>query len=483
MATMNENDIAVLASKRLKQGQGAILPLMSMCQNALNNLSRQVANDTDRRRLLLTNQTTATASITGYVDRYYADLSTLQSSPGIMLDTIRLGTTFFAPSVTATPYNLNNGTYASGYWQFVSNPQPNETIAVNGVTFTFIASSVVLASAGEASMNGTYTYRGQYEGYPVYTLSGDPDPFGDITASNSVYSDGNLWYANSGTYGFYYTSDVADYPWDATGWTTNGPTNPAPTFTEGTFTSAQVEIGLTVAETAANFAAKLTASANASITVASYTIADPPARQDRVIGTYDTQGTGGNAFTLANSSNGSITRSAATFTGGAATAYALSIGTFTDFFEELSRVQFTTTVTLPTGISASTDYYLTDYTIDGDVATFNLSSTADGLTPVTISAAGSGVLTMQSYTPTVCQWLNSPNQGLLTPAIPVDYTYIWLEQNLLYTNRATGTFSFTVPYVPATVELLPAQLQNDLVDEVVQLAITAGFEPITESEK
>ena len=471
--TLSETDFAIATSKRLKQSSKSLLTLQSFIPNALNDLADKICWDPHQRYLLMTDQSTVTASITGAGSRNYASLSDVISNYGVMLDAIRLGTVMFMPTVTATPYNLNNGTYASGFWTFVANPQPNETIAVNGVTFTFIASSVVLAGAGEASMNGTYTYRGQYEGYPVYTLVGDPDPFGDITASNSVFCDGNLWYANSGTYGFYYSPTVTAYPWDATGWTANGPTAPAPTFTEGTFTATQVEIGLTAAATRTNFITKLNDSANASINVATYTAGTS---RNVATATYDTQGTGGNSFTLANSSNGSVTRSGATLTGGSATGYALSISEYTDFFADLTRVQFSTTVTLPTGISASTNYYLTDYTIDGNIATFNLSSTADGLTPVVISSAGSGVLTMQSFEPTVAQWLMSPNQGLTTPAIPIDYTYIWLEQNLLYTNRDAGVFAFTVPYVP-TLQTLPAQLTNDLVDCMVNIAVTAGFEP------
>lgn len=476
--SLNEQDIAQLASKRLKGAP--VLPLMSFVSNALNNLTRQVAADQFRRKLLVTDQTTTTASITTSTPYCYADTTTLQTTPGIALDWIRQGSVFFTPSVTANPYILSGGEYASGYWTFNANPQDGETIAVNGVTFTFESSVVTLAGAGQASMNGDYTYRGEYEGFPAYTLVGDPDPFSDITASNSVYCDGNLWYANSGTYGFYYSSDVADYPWEVTGWVSNGPTSPVPTFTEGTFTAVQVEIGATIAETITNFAAKLNASVNASITVATYAVGTA---RKTVTGTYDTQGTGGNAFTLANSSLTSVVRSGATFTGGAATAYALSIAAFTTYFDDLSRVQFTTTGSLPTGISTSTNYYLTDYTIDDETATFGLSTTADGLTPVTISTAGSGVLTMASFNKEVCQWLESPNQGFLTPAIPIDYIYIWLEKDLLYTSTTAGTFSFAVPFIPKNVESLPAQLQNDLVDEVIQIAISAGFEPLTEAEK
>jgi len=430
--------------------------VINLIPEALKAFGRSYAADPFTRPLVTTPKATTTVAIGS---RGQVNLVTGYDTYQFLLEYLDKGLMYFLPSVTVSPYVLSGGTYASGYWTFNANPQAGETIAVNGVTFTFTLSSVVLTGAGEASMNGTYTYRGQSKGFPVYTLLGDPDPFGDITASNSIYCDGNLWYANSGTYGFYYSTDVEAYPWDVTGWTSNGPTNPAPTFTEGTFGAAEVEIGLTFADTKANFIAALNASANASITVATYAAG---VTRTQVIGTYKTLGTGGNAFTLANSSFGSITRSGATFTGGAATAYALSTASFTSYFADLSRVRFTTTVTLPTGISTSTDYYLTDYTIDGNLATFNLSSTADGLTPVVISSAGSGVLTMalQESTDDIPLQLVSPKQAPLTQYLDGVFDYAFIQGNVLTVLKIediypTGSVAFAVPCFGRTLADLP----------------------------
>ena len=485
--SLNEQDIAQLASKRLKGAP--VLPLMSFIQNALQNLTRQVSADQFRRKLLVTDQTTTTASITTSTPYCYADTTTLQTTPGIALDWIRQGSVFFAPSVTATPYNLNNGTYASGYLTFNANPQQDETIAVNGVTFTFKYPALTVAGAGTTDVNGEYTSRGSFNFKPYWNLVGSPDQYNLNAIVNGVAA-GGFWEIPTGDTTLIsiqkQDGETSALPYPNVDWTSVGDTDaggapPVPTVSKSTttlLTSVQVEIGATLADTVTNFATVLNASANASINVATYTV-----RGRSVVGTYDTQGAGGNLFTLANSSNASVTRSGATFTGGSATGYALSINDFLTSFEDLSRVQFTTTVTLPTGISASTNYYLTDYTIDGDVATFGLSTTADGATPVVISSAGSGVLTMQSYNKEVCQWLESPNQGMLTPAIPVTYIYIWLEKDLLYTSTTAGTFSFAVPFIPKNVESLPSQLTNDLVDEVVQIAIGMGYEPLSESEK
>ena len=40
----------------------------------------------------------------------------------------------------------------------------------------------------------------------------------------------------------------------------------------------------------------------------------------------------------------------------------------------------------------------------------------------------------------------------------------------------------SVPFIP-TLDTLPAQLQNDLIDEVINLATDAGYEVKEESEK
>ena len=446
--------------------------VINLIPEALKAFGRSYAADPFTRPLVTTPKATTTVAIGA---RGQVNLATGYDTYQFLLEYLDKGQMYFLPSVTANPYILSGGEYASGYWTFNANPQQGETIAVNGVTFTFSYGNAVVASAGTAGANGTYTYTGQYNGKPYYLLNG-VDPLAE-----SIFWDGDYWLITDVLGNtLYLSSDVTALPWDVTTWTALSGSLPVPTVSVSALTSVQVEIEATLSATIANFITTLNASANASISVATYTIGE---ERGTVIGTYDTQGTGGNSFTLANSSLASVVRSGATFTGGASTAYALAIGAFTTYFDELSRVQFTTTGSLPTGISASTNYYLTDYTIDGETATFGLSSTVDGLTPVTISTAGSGVLTMVSSNKEVCQWLESPNQGMLTPAIPIPYIYIWLEKDLLYTSTTAGTFSFAVPFIPKNVESVPSQLLNDLVDEVVQIALTAGFEEITPAEK
>lgn len=95
------------------------------------------------------------------------------------------------------------------------------------------------------------------------------------------------------------------------------------TFVTGASTSTNVHIGATKEETMTEFAVVLNASANASITVATYSTTDAV-----LTVTYDAGGADGNAFTLANSSGtAAVTRSAATLAGGSNTVGGISLAT------------------------------------------------------------------------------------------------------------------------------------------------------------
>lgn len=86
------------------------------------------------------------------------------------------------------------------------------------------------------------------------------------------------------------------------------------TFVAGASTATNVHIGVTKEDTALELVNVLNASANASVNVATYSVANGGTV---ITITYDTAGTGGNAFTLANSSGTvAVTRSASTLLGG-----------------------------------------------------------------------------------------------------------------------------------------------------------------------
>lgn len=272
-STLNEQDIALLASKRLKQGASAIPTLMTYIPNALNNLGREIANDPFRRRLLQTDRSTVQADVASSGLSYYVDLSSLISSSGLMLEYMQLGTVFY-----------------------------------------------------------------------TYTLS------------------------------------------------------------------------VRNVDTAAN-----------TLTL------------------RDTSG-------LLNG----------------------------------DAVIFTTTGTLAGGITAGIVYYvlvqnstlIKIYSDPNDPTSIvDLTSSYTGDMTLNLQNAGYG----DSQT---CQWLAGAGAAEFdTGTTFPDYTYIWLIGNLMYTNRTLGTFSFTCPYLPLTLAVLPSQLENDVVDAMVNLAITSGYEEMPEAAK
>ena len=100
------------------------------------------------------------------------------------------------------------------------------------------------------------------------------------------------------------------------------------TFIAGASGATDVHIGANMFETAANLANVLNASGSGSINVATYSSV-----LDNVVNiVYDTAGTGGNAFTLANSSGTvAVTRSAATLTGGQSFGNGQAVDADSDF--------------------------------------------------------------------------------------------------------------------------------------------------------
>lgn len=226
-------------------------------------------------------------------------------------------------------YSCADDLAARGTWRFIDNPAEGETIAVNGETFTSRLSGVVVSGAGTAAVNGTYTRRGESDGYFYYTLIGQASPaLPLILPEYSVFTDGNYWYVTDSAGDLMYygrqaslTGPVCDTPQECTTWTIypGGGSASAPTVTERTFSATEFESEATKHDTADNFAAMLNASVSASVSVATYTSeSDDTVKIPVVDGVYDTTGTAGNAFTMAASSAGAIAVSGATFSGGGA---------------------------------------------------------------------------------------------------------------------------------------------------------------------
>lgn len=208
--------------------------------------------------------------------------------------------------------------------------------------------------------------------------------------------------------------------------------------------------------TATNTAAALNASTNILLTVASYS-----SNANIVTITYDTNGTTGNAFTLVGIA-GHVIVSGATLSGGASAVNtdldAITISTLASAFSNYDRVQFTTTGSLPGGLSLATNYYLVNYSN----GTGQLSSTSNGLTLVNLSNAGSGVLAMTKMDATgnPIQKLRNPQQMGLPQYLSNVFNYYTVQADSLYIQAIdgiypTGTVACSLPFFPLTVGALP----------------------------
>jgi len=163
-----------------------------------------------------------------------------------------------------------------------------------------------------------------------------------------------------------------------------------------------------------------------------------------------------------------------TFTSGSVSGNRISITN--NGYQTGLAVQLSTSNALPAPLAILTTYYVIRHSAN----TFSLATTyANALagTEITLSDSGTGTQTVTAFEEYVTQWLASPTQAGLISSNPYFYPYIWVEGLLLYTDQQKGTFKFNVPYI-ATLDTLPEALESDLIDSVVQLAITQGFEPL-----
>ena len=131
--------------------------------------------------------------------------------------------------------------------------------------------------------------------------------------------------------------------------------------------------------------------------------------------------------------------------------------------------------TLPSGLTAGTTYYA----IVENSEMFFATSYANAIAgvSVTLGSTGSGTNDLTTV-PQVVQWLGSPNQGMLTSCLTINYPTAWIEgtriySNTIFTDVAVCNLSFSVPYVP-TIDDFPndSPLYSDLLDELTAIAVT-----------
>ncbi len=152
-------------------------------------------------------------------------------------------------------------------------------------------------------------------------------------------------------------------------------------------------------------------------------------------------------------------------------------------FQTGLAVQVGTTNTLPGPLQLNTTYYIVR--VSATLISF-ASSYANAIAGTVITLTDPtdavGTATITAYGEYITQWLASPTQAGLISSNPYFYPYIWLVNNYLYTDQISGSFRMSVPFIP-TLDNLPEALESDLVDSVVQIAITQGFTPLTKAEQ
>jgi hypothetical protein len=118
---------------------------------------------------------------------------------------------------TGNPANL--ATYIDWPWRY----QVASIITSLAAPATFNA--VIVSGAGTSSSNGTYQF--------IEIGGGGKAGYTQNGTANSIYWDGLNWYIFDNDLGTesYSSSSDTEFPWQATGWTAIGGSNPVPTLT------------------------------------------------------------------------------------------------------------------------------------------------------------------------------------------------------------------------------------------------------------
>lgn len=159
--------------------------------------------------------------------------------------------------------------------------------------------------------------------------------------------------------------------------------------------------------------------------------------------------------------------------------------------KDLDRVQFTTTVTLPTGISALTNYYIVGYTINENTntASFQLSTTVTGAATVSVTSGGTGVLTM-----TKMDSSGVPLRKVNIQTAPLNqylanvFNSFYIQGNTMQLLRVNGsypagTIAFSVPVYPSAVTSVPVELEAQYLDKLYELILADGNDTAQDLDK
>lgn len=159
-----------------------------------------------------------------------------------------------------------------------------------------------------------------------------------------------------------------------------------------------------------------------------------------------------------------------TFTSGDVNAGSDLIAASSSNYPTGLRVRFTSSGTLPAGLSLNTDYYVIDVSATQGTGVIQVATSlanAFAGTDVDITDGGSGTHTITPWDREAVQWSNR-EFGDLTKHLPVPYIYGWLDRDRLYVTVSSGNVAFAVPFIP-TLTTLPTALEDDLIDVITDL--------------
>jgi hypothetical protein len=285
-------------------------------------------------------------AVAAIIDSALSGATVAWNGSEFVVTSVSTGAGAFASGTVTLTGNPSYGVQATNTIVFAGQPSAADTITVNGTVITFVASSpgafqVLIGGSAAATQANLLTFL-QNSADSNIALSTYNSLSSTITATARVY----------GTAGNSYTLAESATNITVGGANFSGGVNPdtltvngtAFTFVPSSPSGNQIVVGATAAITATNINTVLNASVVSGVAEAEYSVSGQV-----VTVTYKTVGTGGNSFTLAESSS-SITVSGATLSGGvvaSSVSYATAPVSGTDISAQLKLTEDTSIALIP----------------------------------------------------------------------------------------------------------------------------------------
>ncbi len=161
-----------------------------------------------------------------------------------------------------------------------------------------------------------------------------------------------------------------------------------------------------------------------------------------------------------------------------------SIGIVNHGYGVGQAVRLTTAGTLPSPLVINTTYYIAVINANAVGLSLTASDAFAGI-DIPLTTTGTGNSTMTPYGEgQVLQWIDVPAfANLEMGGTPIPFAFGWVLENRIYLSGVTaGTLSYSVPFTPSMSNFNGSNaslslLEQDLIDSVVSIAVSAGLEP------